>query len=248
MKVTFIHHSSFCVEMADKVFLFDYFRGDRVPGITFHGKLPEFDPAKSIYVFASHKHPDHFDLEILTWKNKYPDIRYIFPKEIKFSDSYLIRHGIDPSVKEQINYIKPGSVLNLDGVKTEALLSTDSGVAFLISYAGKTIYHAGDLHWWHWEGEEASFNEYQEKTYKQEIDKLKDRKLELAFVVLDPRLEGAKFWGMDYFMHHVAAKHVIPMHLWQNYGMIEEYKSLPESRPFRERIPEVTGENQIFDL
>ena len=97
MKVTFIHHSSFCVEMADKVFLFDYFRGDRVPGITFHGKY------------------------------KYPDIRYIFPKEIKFSDSYLIRHGIDPSVKEQIHYIKPDSVLNLDGVKIEALLSTDSG-------------------------------------------------------------------------------------------------------------------------
>ncbi|MBQ2641861.1 MAG: ribosome biogenesis GTPase Der, partial [Lachnospiraceae bacterium] len=28
--------------------------------------------------------------------------------------------------------------------------STDQGVAFVVNYAGQTVYHAGDLHWWAW--------------------------------------------------------------------------------------------------
>ena len=39
------------------------------------------------------------------------------------------------------------------GAEIRTLRSTDEGVAFVVHYAGKTIYHAGDLNWWHWEGE-----------------------------------------------------------------------------------------------
>lgn len=248
MRVTFIHHSSFCVEVEDKVFIFDYFKGDRIPDFEFRGKVPEFSKEQSIYVFASHRHQDHFDREVLSWQEKYPNIQYIFPKEIKFSDNYLIKKGIDPKVKERIHSMKANSSMSLDGIKIETLMSTDEGVAFLITYAGKTIYHAGDLHWWHWEGEEEIFNEYQEKTYKRQIDKLKNRKLDVAFVVIDQRLEKAVFWGIDYFMNHVDAAHVIPMHLWQNYGLIAQYKSLPQTQAFSKRILDVNEENQVFEF
>ena len=40
MKVIFIHHSCFAVELDDKVLIFDYFDGDRVNGFHFTGKLP----------------------------------------------------------------------------------------------------------------------------------------------------------------------------------------------------------------
>ena len=248
MRITFIHHSSFCVEVKDKVFIFDYFRGNRIPEFAFQGRVPEFGADKHIYVFASHQHRDHFDPEILTWREKYPNIQYIFPKEIKFSDNYLIRKGIDPSVKEQIHYIRPDSGLCLDSVKVEALLSTDSGVAFLVEYAGRTLYHAGDLNWWHWEGEADSFNEYQEKTYKAQIDKLTGRAIDVAFVVLDPRLMASKFLGMDHFLRHTDASHVFPMHMWRDYRAIAAYKSLPENRLFRERIMDIEKENQVFEI
>lgn len=248
MKVTFIHHSSFCVELGTKVFVFDYFRGGRIPEFSFEGNMPKFSRDQEIYVFASHQHRDHFDLDILSWQEKYPKIRYIFPKEIKLSDNYLIKNGIDPKVKEQIYHMKANTSLDLEGIRIETLPSTDEGVAFLVTNQGKTIYHAGDLNWWHWEGEEDLFNQYQEKTYKRQIDKLAGRHIDLAFVVVDKRLGQAVFWGLDYFMEHVEADCVIPMHLWQDYGLVTECKSREGAAGFQERILSVTGENQVFEL
>lgn len=248
MKVTFIHHSSFCLELGDKVLVFDYFRGDRIPDFSFGGKMPEFPRNQEIYVFASHKHQDHFDLQILTWQEKYPNIRYIFPKDMKFSDNYLTKNGINPKVKNQIFHMKSNSSLELEGLQIETLPSTDEGVAFLVTYQGKTVYHAGDLHWWHWEGEEEVFLQYQEKTYKRQIDKLAGRHIDLAFAVIDGRLEEAVFWGIDYFMEHVDADFVIPMHLWQDYGLISKCKEREEAAGFRQRILEVNRENQVFEL
>ena len=59
MRVTFIHHSCFVVELEDKVLIFDYFAGDKVNGYTFEGKLPEYDANTKINLFASHSHQDH---------------------------------------------------------------------------------------------------------------------------------------------------------------------------------------------
>ena len=61
MKITYIHHSSFVVEDKTEnghqiVLIFDYFEGT----------LPEFSPEAYLYVFASHKHADHFNLSTQT--------------------------------------------------------------------------------------------------------------------------------------------------------------------------------------
>ena len=50
MKVTFIEHSGFMVEMEQNVLLFDYYQGE----------IPSFDGSKTLYVFASHSHADHY--------------------------------------------------------------------------------------------------------------------------------------------------------------------------------------------
>lgn len=51
MRVTYIGHSGFSVELESHILLFDYYEGT----------MPEFDPAKKLLVFASHSHPDHFN-------------------------------------------------------------------------------------------------------------------------------------------------------------------------------------------
>ena len=48
MKITYLYHSGFAVELDSHVLVFDYYRG----------KLPEWENDKTILFFASHKHPD----------------------------------------------------------------------------------------------------------------------------------------------------------------------------------------------
>ena len=71
MQVIFIHHSCFLVEVDEKVLIFDWFAGDRVNGYTFRGQIPEYEPDTPVYVFASHKHRDHFDMDVLHWAERY---------------------------------------------------------------------------------------------------------------------------------------------------------------------------------
>ena len=69
MQIIFVHHSCFLVEVDDKVLIFDYFDGDKVDGWHFAGRLPHYKPDTKIYMFASHSHKDHFDLDILHFLN-----------------------------------------------------------------------------------------------------------------------------------------------------------------------------------
>lgn len=257
MRVTFIHHSSFCVEISDKVLIFDYFNGtrtrgmeqmDAIPEFHFQGRLPEFDSDREVYVFVSHRHQDHFDPEIFRWIERYPKIHYIMPRQMKFNERYFIKRGMDPAVRKRICPVDLAERITLFGITVETFVSTDEGVAYLVSCEGKQIYHAGDLHWWHWDGETEAVLHYQEKMFKREMDRLAAYPVDVAFVVLDSRLETGIFWGLDYFLKKVDADHVIPMHLWQDYGLIARYKALPGEGCRKERIVEVTRENQVFDF
>lgn len=80
MQIIFIHHSCFLVELDDKVLIFDYFDGDKVEGMHFTGKLPSYEPDTKIYMFASHSHKDHYDMDILRLTDKYSNIHYVFQR------------------------------------------------------------------------------------------------------------------------------------------------------------------------
>jgi L-ascorbate metabolism protein UlaG (beta-lactamase superfamily) len=248
MKIIFIHHSSFLVEIEDKLLLFDFFQKERMSGFKFDGVLPELDLNKQLYIFSSHGHPDHFDLEVLHWATKHPQITYVLSKDIRLSDNFLTKQGISLSVRDMIHFVKANELLSVDGLEIQTFLSTDMGVAFLVSYAGKTIFHAGDLNWWHWAGEDQTFLASQAKTFQEQIDKLTGISIDVAFVVMDPRLGESVYWGVDYFMKQVNARYVIPMHLWQHYELIETYKNTLGTDRLREKIVEVEKENQVIEL
>ena len=61
MKITYIGHSGFFVEMEDACFLFDYYKGT----------IPETDGNKKMYVFVSHRHHDHYNEEIFRLQEKF---------------------------------------------------------------------------------------------------------------------------------------------------------------------------------
>ncbi len=242
MKVVYIAHSGFCVELGRHVLLFDYFTG----------RLPEWDRRKELVVFASHRHQDHFNVKVLKLAEQYEKVRFVLGADIRLRDDWLERKGIDPAVLSRVSFLRPESALFLpdggeaaegkkwaggempsagekEGVGVWALRSTDEGVAFLVETEGSRFYHAGDLNWWHWEGEGKAWNRNMETGYKRQIDRMAGLYVDAAFVPLDPRLGTAYGWGMEYFLQRVKAGHVFPMHMWEEYGCIGKYKEEHEA-------------------
>ena len=120
MQIIFIHHSCFLVELDDKVLIFDYFDGDKVEGMHFTGKLPSYELDTKIYMFASHSHKDHYDMDILRLTDKYSNIHYVFSKDIRISPHFLSKHGIDPAVRDRVTFVSPDNTYH---VETVVLLS-----------------------------------------------------------------------------------------------------------------------------
>ena len=172
MQVIFIHHSCFLVEVDEKVLIFDWFAGDRIKGYTFCGVIPEYEPDTPVYVFASHKHQDHFDMDVLHWAEKYKNIHYILSKDCKMSPHFLQKHGFPDDIREKITYVSAGEKYQVDDVKIETLRSTDAGVAFYVETRGATFFHAGDLNDWTWEGAGDLINGRMRREYRTQIKKL----------------------------------------------------------------------------
>ena len=68
----------------------------------------------------------------------------------------------------------------------------------------------------------------------------------MAFVVLDPRLGEYTDLGLAYFMKNVEADYVFPMHMWQDYSAIREYKKHITNLGMADRVIEIERENQVF--
>ncbi len=247
-KIHFLHHSSFAVEFPDKVLIFDWFDPARFPEVPFTGVLPDFTGKKQ-YFFASHKHRDHFDMDILRRADLKEPVRFILSKDCKMSGGFLRKHGFDTEkLKGIITYVNPVSDYEVDDLKIHTLRSTDEGVAFYVETNDRTIYHAGDLNWWKWEGVGEIINGRVERDYKHQLKYLEGKLINYAFVVLDPRLNEHAFLGLDYFMKQILSDHVFPMHTWQDYELVKKYKSRSDNKAFTDRIVEMTGENETFSF
>lgn len=241
VKVTYLYHSGFAVELDKYVLVFDF--------TTPEDFAPFIPKEKQLMIFVSHKHQDHFQLKTLKWaENISENTRYFVGNDIKLNEKYLERNGIAPGILKRMVRMKGGETYQNDekDFKVETLRSTDEGVAFLIRVGGISIYHAGDLNHWYWEEESQSWNDQMEKAYQAEIDKIAGREFDFAFIVLDPRLgEGCRY-GMDYFLQKVSVKNIFPMHMWEDYDVIARYKKTRTGETFSDRIREVSEQNREF--
>ena len=142
MRVSFLDHSGFLAELPSAALLFDWWKGELPP-------LPD----KPLLVFASHRHPDHFDPKIFALDDGRRGIRFLLGKGIRLTDRNRARWSLTDGTAEKCLILSGGERAEpLPGVTVETLRSTDEGVAFLVTADGQTVFHAGDLNWWHWEG------------------------------------------------------------------------------------------------
>jgi L-ascorbate metabolism protein UlaG (beta-lactamase superfamily) len=235
MKITYIHHSSFSVDLESTVLLFDYYKGT----------IPQFDKNKHIFVFVSHNHHDHFNDEIFKLSELYPQITYILSQDIT---SAKVSH------KKNVIYTVANTTIHLpissehENMICETFKSTDQGVGYLVTANKKVIYHAGDLHWWAWEDDTKEEARFMEEAFKSEIDQLKDRRIDVAFLPLDGRL-GPNYWlGFDYFIKKTDTTIAFPMHFWKDHSIIEKFKNSKEVISYKNKIMDITEDNQEFNL
>lgn len=221
MKVTYIGHSGFLVELEETYLLFDYFEG----------KIPTLDETKKLIVFVSHNHHDHFNPKI--FDIKHDDISYILSSDVKIPKTVKDKELIIMESHEKINI----SVRNNQDINVETLKSTDEGVAFLVCVEGKNIYHAGDLNLWKWKEEDDTYNNDMSLNYSKEIDQLVGKKIDVAFLPLDPRQEEYAYEGIEEFIQKVNADIIFPMHFWKDYSIIERYNESHDSKVVQIKEP-----------
>ena len=236
MRAVFLDHSGFLVELDSAALLFDWWKGE----------LPAIKPGVPLYVFASHVHPDHFDPRIFTLDDGSREVRFILGHDIKRSSRNLSRWGASPETAEKCRNLRGGETLELSGATVEALPSTDEGEAFLVTADGLTLFHAGDLNWWHWEGEERAWNRNMEVNFKRYTEPLEGREIDLAMLPLDPRLGEDGFRGPQYLLETAEIRRFLPMHQWGDFGFTEKF--LARYPEFRSRTLPVAADGQTFSL
>ena len=234
MNITFLYHSAFFVELETCALLFDWYDGAR----------PEIDPRKPLYVFSSHHHSDHYSPELFTafgMENTW----YLLGDSIHLPAQQKTELGIEDS---RVFRLAGDRTLDLGPLHITTLPSTDAGVAFVVNVEGKTIYHAGDLHWWHWPGRPDDWNANEERIYKIECEKLRGKPIDVAFLVLDPRQKGDYWRGFDWAMRTLDIHRAFPMHVWEQFDLVKTLKNDPRSAPYRDRIEEIHFNGQQFVL
>ena len=226
MKITYLAHSGFLAETEESYFLFDYYKGE----------LPQMDPGKKMLAFASHAHYDHYNPQIFSLREYFGTIRFILSSDIFVHEA------------EDIIRIKPNEDRDVLGCRVHTLRSTDQGVAFLVKEKGRTLYHAGDLNWWHWEGETREYNTAMRRAYQAEINKLQKEKIDAAFVPVDPRLGEQYCLGLDCFMKRTDTRKVFPMHFWENYKVFDRLALEKCAEEYEDKIVRIEREGQTFLL
>ena len=192
-----IHHSGFFVELAERYLLFD----------CVNVEIPLLDPSKSLYVFISHFHSDHYTPHIIDYTAYY--VHRIFITGGVAGENFLV---LDPRER-----------LELEGLTVTALGSTDEGVAFLVETEGKTIFHAGDLHLWYWDDDTEAERREMYRRYMSEIETLRGRHIDVAFLVLDSRqTEPDALLGIELFNAITDTAHIFPMHYSDNETLLGE--------------------------
>lgn len=235
--LTYLGHSGFLFETDTAYFIFDYIRGE----------LPVFAPEKRLYVFASHAHHDHWDPGIFT------------DGQLRYADSFILGFDIREPFEEMAGKDKqlaglpviwayPEQTVRTDDFTCTPLLSTDEGVAFPVITEKDVIYHAGDLNWWHWNGDPEERNLERAQNFKRETDCLKGLHIDAACIPLDPRQEDAYRFCMDYCMETLDADRVFPMHFWKDYELCRKYQqSIKQQHPdWYDRFQLISYEGERF--
>lgn len=222
-EIRYLYNSGFTLKTDKHFFIFDYsLDSPKGCGLDKGVINPEELEDLDVVVLVSHRHPDHYNPRIFSWRKTIGQIRYVLSDDIK-TDADVLK-------------VSPEHEYDLGDMRVRTLESTDIGVAFLILADGLCIYHAGDLNDWYWNGEPDDDNREMTCRYREQIDMLRKEKIDIAFVPVDPRLEENYLRGLDYFMKTVGAELVVPMHFSENTSIFDGLRTDSRTDSYRANI------------
>lgn len=237
MKIRYIYHSCFLVETDNSFLLFDYFKNENDKTDFDFVKLLNdiFESPKTLYIFSSHSHMDHFNYDVLSWINKKQDTYYILSSDIK------IYNKID-----NLYIVREDDELTINKIKLNVFGSTDEGVSFMVNIDGCNLFHAGDLNWWKWYDDSPEEEKAMEDSFKNIIEKITKygAKIDVAFFPVDKRLENNYLCGGEYFIEKLNPKLFIPMHFWDNYQTTKDFKKAMSA--YKTNIVEINHPNETL--
>lgn len=236
--VTYIHHSSFVLELAEKTFLFDYPADHHLPGAAaevLQGKIQGSD----LFVFVSHSHDDHFNKSLARIAAPAASVRLVCSDDV--FDLY------PESVPKDALIVEPDESYPLAAdLSVDTLLANDLGVAFIIQVAGIRVYFGGDLAEWVWPDMSDDEVRFTEKFFQKAIDRVNARPVHIAFQNVDKRLDNLA-GGMK-FLSQVQPQVFVPMHAFGDaawYADLDYPCDTAQTRVFMYRNP---GDSQVFEL
>ena len=164
-KVKYLGHSAFIVESKNYYLFFDYVGISEDDGYEIEEQIINFEnyEDKTVIMFNSHDHFDHYNKALHLETQKYKNI-------------ISILGDIESNLKNTIT-IKPREIKEIGNIKIYAGASTDLGVCYLIDIDGFVIYYGGDNADWG-DGDEANNIHYQEIDYFANLG----LKVDLAFI------------------------------------------------------------------
>jgi ankyrin repeat protein/L-ascorbate metabolism protein UlaG (beta-lactamase superfamily) len=196
-RVWYLGHSGWAIETPNHVLIFDYTDPQRRPDqpSLFNGCIDPVALAnKRVTVFASHEHADHYNANILQWREQIPGITCVI--------------GFQPPGATGYEYVAPHATRTLDGVKVTTIPANDSGEGFLVEVDGLTFLHAGD---------HASRTRDLSGNYAPEIQFLQQRGVRPDIAMLP--VSGCNFGdqvavknGTEYALETLKPKLFLPMH------------------------------------
>ncbi|MDO5712877.1 MAG: MBL fold metallo-hydrolase [Tissierellia bacterium] len=223
MKVTFVRHSCYTVELKNHFLIFDYIGGPL--------NIPK---GKKIIWVVTHGHKDHYNKDIFTFHG---EIQYVISNDI-----------VDDLSKYQVTWVEPDGVYSLDDVLIKTYGSTDEGISIYLQVEGKGIYHSGDLNYWIWPRYSQKDIEQMEIDFTKEVNKVKDEIIDIAMIIVDPRLKDDYSLAGSYYLKTLNAKYFFPLHMWGEFSLSKRFKKEFQGLYPDKKIMEIKKEGQTFSL
>lgn len=196
MKIRFIRHSGYLVELEKHVIVFDYIGGEL--------SLPE---GKNSLFVVTHGHGDHYCRKIFDFHG----------------DFYLLSNDIEDTFPCEVVQIAPDEVRQLGDFSIRTAGSTDLGISLVVEVEGKKIFHSGDLNYWIWPRYSPKDIAEMEAWFHREVDKFANEEIDAVMMIVDPRLKKDYHLAGDYYMKTLSARDFFPMHMWEKYAISEEF-------------------------
>lgn len=234
---TYLGHSGFFMEFPTATFLFDYYQGELPP---IRGNVP-------LYVFISHTHQDHFNRKALHIAQKHPKASVFLGCDPDDFNINLMKDSFSETLSSKIFLMGADQQVfkEEDGLQVKTLKSSDLGVAFLITYQGKLIYHAGDLAFWlhttedeymmkfydiilqnpsiRLESYEECVEREQDEFVSHYLEPLRGLDIDYGMLPMDPRLADKGHKTIESYLTVAHFKQWSPMHLWGNEKCVDDF-------------------------